>query len=93
MKVVFHKNLELDKLNRKFNDEYSPLFDEWDSMNETERLITDAAMFEDEAYVENNFTSLEEFAIGISEGEGTSFENVLDRLNQMIELGILSVED
>jgi len=54
--------------------------------------ICDAQMFADEAYCENEFDSLEEFAKNASEGEGDTIENTIKRLNEMLIKGILKLK-
>jgi hypothetical protein len=91
MKFEFTKREELEIINKKFGDEDSELYDYWELMNEEEILITDAQLFADEAYCENKFNSLEEFAQNASESEGCTIENILERLRKMLDRGILQI--
>jgi hypothetical protein len=61
-------------------------------MTNEEILITDAAMFVDEVYCDNEFNSLEEFAKNASECEGDTVENTIKRLNEMLNKGILKLK-
>jgi hypothetical protein len=61
-------------------------------MTDEEILITDAAMFVDEAYCDNEFDSLEEFAKNASKEEGDTVENTIKRLNEMLNKGILKLK-
>jgi hypothetical protein len=49
-------------------------------------------MFVNEAYCENKFNSLEEFAKNASEGEGDTIENTIKRLEEMLNKGILKMK-
>jgi hypothetical protein len=92
MKLEFLKQEELELINNRFAEEDSTEYDDWDLMTDEEILITDAAMFADEAYCENEFNSLEEFAKNASEGEGDTIENTIKRLNEMLNKGILKLK-
>ena len=92
MKFKFNKVKELEEINNRFSNEDSIDYDNWDLMNEEETLITDAAMFESEAYIENKFNSIEEFVNNVIEVEGDSYENTLNRIKQMLDRNILKIE-
>jgi hypothetical protein len=92
MKLEFVKYKELELINNRFAEEDSIDYDNWHLMTDEEILITDAAMFADEAYCENEFNLLEEFAKNASEGEGDTIENTIKRLNEMLNKGILKLK-
>jgi 3-phosphoglycerate kinase len=92
MKFEFLKEKELELINNRFAEEDSIDYDNWDLMTDEEVLITDAGMFVNEAYCENKFNSLEEFAKNASEGEGHTVENTIKRLEEMLNKGILSIK-
>jgi hypothetical protein len=92
MKLEFVKEKELELINNRFAEEDSIDYDNWDLMSDEEILITDAAMFVDEAYCDNEFDSLEEFAKNASENEGDTIENTIKRLNEMLIKGILKLK-
>jgi hypothetical protein len=91
MKFEFLKEKELELINNRFAEEDSIDYDNWDLMTDEEILITDAGMFANEAYCKNEFNSLEEFAINASEGEGCTIENIINRLEKMLDKGILKI--
>jgi hypothetical protein len=92
MKFEFLKYKELELINNRFAEEDSIDYDNWDLMTDEEMLICDAQMFADEAYCDNEFDSLEEFAKNASEGEGDTVENTIKRLNEMLNKGILKLK-
>jgi hypothetical protein len=92
MKLEFLKQEELEAINNRFAEEDSNEYDDWDLMTNEEILITDAAMFVDEVYCDNEFNSLEEFAKNASEEEGDTVENTIKRLNEMLVKGILKLK-
>ena len=92
MKLEFLKQEELEVINNRFAEEDSTEYDDWDLMSDEEILITDAAMFVDEAYCDNEFNSLEEFAKNASKEEGDTVENTIKRLNEMLNKGILKLK-
>jgi hypothetical protein len=92
MKLEFLKQEELEAINNRFAEEDSNEFDDWDLMTNEEILITDAAMFVDEVYCDNEFNSLEEFAKNASKEEGDTVENTIKRLNEMLNKGILKLK-
>ena len=92
MKFEFLKEVELELINKRFAEEDSNEYDDWHLMTNEEILITDAAMFVDEVYCDNEFNSLEEFAKNASEEEGDTVENTIKRLNEMLNKGILKLK-
>ena len=92
MKLEFLKQEELEAINNRFAEEDSTEYDDWNLMSNEEILITDAAMFVDEAYCDNKFDSLEEFAKNASKEEGDTVENTIKRLNEMLNKGILKLK-
>lgn len=91
MKFEFLKEAELELINNRFANEDSIDFDNWDLMTDEEILICDAEMFANEAYCDNEFSSIEEFAKNVSEEEGDTVESVLERVNEMLNKGILKL--
>lgn len=91
MKFEFLKEAELELINNRFANEDSIDFDNWDLMTDKEILICDAEMFANEAYCDNEFNSIEEFAKNVSEEEGDTVESVLERVNEMLDKGILKL--
>lgn len=91
--LVFKKQVEYDIFNDRFFDEDSIDFEREDLMSEEDILIRDAALFADEAYVDNEFETLSDFAREASGSEGSTFENCLERLNEMIKRNILEIKD
>jgi hypothetical protein len=93
LKFKFNKVKELEEINNRFSNEDSIDYDNWHLMNEEETLITDAAMFEDEVYCDNKFNSIEEFVNNVIEAEGDSYQNTLNRIEQMLNRRILTIVD
>ena len=91
MKFEFLKEAELELINNRFANEDSIDFDNWDLMTDEEILICDAEIFVNEAYCDNEFNSIEEFAENVSEEEGDTVESVLERVNEMLDKGILKL--
>jgi hypothetical protein len=91
MKFEFLKEVELELINNRFANEDSIDFDNWDLMTDEEILICDAEMFANEAYCDNEFNSIEEFAKNVSEEEGDTVESILERVNEMLDKGILKL--
>ena len=91
MKVEFLKEVELELIHNKFSDEDSIDFGNWNLMTDEEMLICDAEMFTDEVYCDNEFDSIEEFAVNISDDEGSTAEFVMKRLKEMLDKGILKL--
>ena len=91
MKLEFLKEAELELINNRFAEENSIDYDNWDLMTDEEILICDAGMFANEAYCDNEFSSIEEFAKNASEGEGDTVENTIKRLNEMLDKGMLKL--
>ena len=91
MKFEFLKEAELELINNRFANEDSIDFDNWDLMTDEEIEICDAEMFANEAYCDNEFNSIEEFAKNVSEEEGDTIESILERVNEMLDKGILKL--
>ena len=91
MKFEFVKEKELELINNRFAEEDSIDYDNWDLMSNEEILICDAQMFADEVYCDNEFDSIEEFAVNISDDEGSTAEFVMKRLKEMLDKGILKL--
>jgi hypothetical protein len=56
-----------------------------------DQLLFDVGMFIEDFYVANEFETLEEFAIEISESEGSNSGYVLERLNKAILFELIEV--
>ena len=92
LELTKQAELELDRLNNLYGDENSPEYDYWDKMSEQEVLITDAGLYVDGAYEENEFIDLKEWArkLGICESE-TDSDAMFEKINKMIELEIVKI--
>jgi hypothetical protein len=93
IKLTEHTETELNRLNNLYGDESSVEFDNWSKMSEVETLITDAGMYSDGAYVENDFTDLIEWCKATAECEYEEADGdlVKHKINKMIELGIIEI--
>ena len=84
---------ELELINAKFEENEDVYFE----LTEYETLVTDAGMYEQGAYVENEFKSLEKWCklVGKSEYVPKYLKKhptaVLDKVNKMISEGLLVV--
>jgi hypothetical protein len=56
-----------------------------------DQLLFDMQMFVEGAYVENMFERIEDFAIEISDSEGSDVEFVLERLNKAKQLNLITI--
>ena len=101
MKIILTEKTqqELESIYNRFANESSPDFDNWEEMTDLELLITDAGLYVNGAYIENNFTNLDEWC---SEtvcyeyfGEyGTKDGNLVkQKINKMLELNIIQIID
>jgi len=90
LKLTKHAKTELKVINKKFDDESF----EWEDLNEKEMLFADAEQYVDGAYIDNEFTDLKEWCreLGLSESE-TDSDEMFEKINMMIELGIVKVVD
>ena len=63
MKIVLKENTqkEIERLNLLYGEENSPEYDNWEKMSELEVLVTDAGMYADGAYEQNEFDDLNEW--------------------------------
>jgi hypothetical protein len=79
---------ELELVNVNFEDDGF----EYEDLSEREMLIADAGMYCDEAYIDNEFTDLKEWAreLGMCESE-TDSDAMFEKINKMIELEIVKV--
>jgi len=90
--LVFKKQKEYDAFNDRFFDENSIDFEREDLMSKEDILIRDAALFVNEAYVDNEFKTLSDFAREACVSEGSTFKSCLGRLKEMIKRNILEVK-
>ncbi len=88
LELTKQAELELEVVNTKFDDEGL----EWEDLNEREALISDAGMYCDGAYIDNEFTDLKEWTreLGMCESE-TDSDAMFEKINKMIELEIVKV--
>ena len=91
MRFTFLKQEEFELMSNRFADDDSINYDNWNIMTEEEMLICDAQMFADGFYCDNKFNSIEEFAKNLSKEEGSTVENIIKRLNEMLDKGILKL--
>ena len=97
MKLKFLKQKELKVINNRFSEEDSIDYDNWDLMSEEERLITDAAMYVDGAYIDNEFEDLDEWCkeVGGSEYEEEYLINnpnvVREKIDLMLKKNIITI--
>ena len=97
MKLKFLKQKELEIINNKFSDEDSVDYDNWDLMSEEERLITDAAMYVDGAYIDNEFEDLDKWCkeVGGSEYREEYLINnpnvVREKIDLMLKENIITI--
>jgi hypothetical protein len=97
MKIILTEKTqqELESIYNRFANESSPDFDNWEEMTDLEILITDAGLYVDEAYTENNFTNLDEWCSETVCGEyGTEDGDLVkQKINKMLELNIIQIID
>ena len=95
MKVVlteFTKS-EINKLNAKYG-----INDDWDKMSDEECLISDAGMYSEGAYEENEFDDLDIWCrnVGLLEYQQTYLNThphiVRDKINEMLNLGLIEIK-
>ena len=90
MKIILTKNTqkELERLNNLYGDKNSPEYDNWDKMSKLEILITDAGMYADGAYEENEFEDLNEWCrvIGPMEYQETYLKTHPNAVRNKIDL-------
>ena len=83
--------IELERLNNLYGDENSPEFDNWDKMSELETLITDAGLYVNNAYEENEFDDLNEWCVKVGNMEyqqtylNTHPNAVRNKINRMLK--------
>ncbi len=97
MKIILTEKTQqaLESINNRFADESSPDFDDWNKMTDLEILITDAGLYVDGAYTENNFTNLDEWCSETACGEYETEDGdlVKQKINKMLELNIIQIID
>ena len=100
MKIILTKNTqkELERLNNLYGDENSPEYDNWDKMSKLEILITDAGMYADGAYEENEFDDLNEWCrvVGPMEYEETYLNThpnvVRNKIDLMLHKNLIEIK-
>ena len=100
MKIILKENTkkELERLNNLYGDENSPEYDNWDKMSELEILITDAGMYADGAYEENEFDDLNEWCrvVGPMEYEETYLNThpnvVRNKIDLMLHKNLIEIK-
>jgi hypothetical protein len=97
MKFEFLKEKELELINNRFAEEDSIDYDNWDLMTDEEILITDAAMYVDGAYIDNEFEDLDEWC---KEVDGSEYEEeylinnpnvVREKIDLMLKKNIITI--
>ena len=100
MKIILKENTkkELERLNNLYGDENSPEYDNWDKMSKLEILITDAGMYADGAYEENEFDDLNEWCrvVGPMEYEETYLNThpnvVRNKIDLMLHKNLIEIK-
>ena len=100
MKIILKENTkkELERLNNLYGDEKSPEYDNWDKMSGLESLITDAGMYADGAYEENEFDDLNEWCrvVGPMEYEETYLNThpnvVRNKIDLMLHKNLIEIK-
>ena len=100
MKIILKENTkkELERLNNLYGDENSPEYDNWDKMSKLEILITDAGMYADGAYEENEFNDLNEWCrvVGPMEYEETYLNThpnvVRNKIDLMLHKNLIEIK-
>jgi hypothetical protein len=89
--------LEINRLNDLYGDENSPEYDYWDKMSELETLITDAGLYVNSAYEENEFDNLNEWCIKVGSMEyqqaylNTHPNAVREKIDRMLRENIIQI--
>jgi hypothetical protein len=89
--------LELTRLNNLYGDENSPEFDYWDKMSELETLITDAGLYVNDAYADNEFDNLNEWCVKVGNMEyqqtylNTHPNAVREKIDRMLRENIIQI--
>ena len=99
MKIVLKENTqkELERLNLLYGEENSPEYDNWDKMSKLETLITDAGLYAEGAYEENEFDDLNEWCkiVGPMEYEQTYLNihpnAVRNKIDKMLRLNLIEI--
>ena len=97
LQLTEQAKLELDRLNNLYGDENSPEYDYWDKMSEQEVLITDAGLYVDGAYEENEFDDLNEWCIIVGPMEyqqtylNTHPNAVREKIDRMLRKNIIQI--
>ena len=95
MKIILTEKTqqELESIYNRFANESSPDYDNWEEMTDLELLITDAELYVNGAYIENNFTNLDEWCseTALYEYESKSSNLVKQKINKMLELNIIQI--
>jgi hypothetical protein len=99
MKIVLKENTqkELERLNLLYGEENSPEYDNWDKMSKLETLITDAGLYAEGAYEENEFDDLNEWCkiVGPMEYDQTYLNihanAVRNKIDEMLREDIIEI--
>ena len=97
LQLTKQAELELERINKLYGDEESLEFDNWNKMNKSEILITDAGLYTDECYESNAFENLEEWCKLVQELEYNEEYSkkhpniVFKKINKMIKANILEI--
>ena len=93
IKLTNRAKIELNNLIKIQNElmESDSNLDLYLDFSSYDQLLFDVGMFIEDFYVVNEFETLEEFAIEISESEGSNSGYVLERLNKAILFELIEV--
>ena len=94
LKLTESAELELEVINKRIEENEE---EAWDSLNEHELLVTDAQLYVEDGYMENEFDNLDEWCqeVALEEYLPSYVEKhpnvVKDKINEMINKGIITV--
>jgi hypothetical protein len=91
MELYFTKYPELANLLVRFTDPNHADFNQWQLMTEEETFIWEAQQYSGGAYSDPIFESLEDFAQVASPFRGLPPEDIVYRITQMIDAGVLEM--
>lgn len=93
LKLTESAELELEVINKRIEEDEEA----YDSLNEHELLVTDAGLYVEDGYAENEFDNLDEWCkeVALEEYLPSYVEKhpnvVKDKINEMINKGIITV--
>lgn len=88
LQLTKQAELELNRLNNLYGDENSPEYDNWNKMSEQEVLITDAGLYVNGAYEENEFDDLNKWCriVGPMEYQQTYLNTHSNAVREKIDI-------